>query len=74
MNEPQSPQDGLKRRGIYVFLALLVLTLIEFFVASSNISAVIPLMALIMIAKAAVIVEYFMHLRGIFQTEDEEGH
>ena len=74
MNDPQSPKDGLKRRGIYVFLALLVLTLIEFFVASSNTSALLPLMALIMIAKAAVIVEYFMHLRGIFQPEDEEGH
>jgi cytochrome c oxidase subunit 4 len=63
------------RLGVYVFLALAVLTGLEFWVSASFNSAVILLV--IALVKAALIVQYFMHVARLWQEESEihgEGH
>ncbi|KAA3662638.1 MAG: hypothetical protein DWQ04_12930 [Chloroflexi bacterium] len=57
------------RRGVYVFVALFVLTLIEYFVAISINSVV--LLFIIALLKAAAIVQYFMHVYRLWR---EESH
>lgn len=57
------------RRGIYVFLVLAVLTIIEFAVAVSFNSTV--LLFIIALLKAAAIVQYFMHVYRLWR---EESH
>lgn len=60
------------RRGLLVFGGLLVLTIVEFFIATADFNSLLILFVL-MFAKTAVILEYFMHLRAI-NSEDEGGH
>lgn len=60
------------RRGLLVFGGLLVLTIVEFFIATADFNSLLILFGL-MLAKTAVILEYFMHLRAI-NSEDEGGH
>lgn len=50
-----------RRRGQIVFAVLAVLTVIEFAV-SVGLGGVLPVLAVIALAKAALIVIYFMHV------------
>jgi heme/copper-type cytochrome/quinol oxidase subunit 4 len=63
----------LLRRGVIVFVGLAVLTGVEFWVAVGGLTASLPLLGLMAIGKTALIVEYYMHLRGVFEP-DEGGH
>jgi cytochrome c oxidase subunit 4 len=58
-------------RGIVVFIILAVLTAVEFFLA--RLEAATFLLVLIALAKAGLVVWYFMHLRRVFKPE-EGGH
>lgn len=50
----------VRRRGRLVFVALAVLTVVEFGI-SVWLGGVLPALALIALAKAALIIVYFMH-------------
>jgi heme/copper-type cytochrome/quinol oxidase subunit 4 len=57
------------REGVFVFLALAVLTAVEYFIGVSTGTAWLLLFALV---KAALVVVYFMHIRRLFASEG--GH
>lgn len=57
------------RRGVYVFLVLVVLTIVEFFVGVSINS--VALLFILALLKAALIVQYFMHIYRLWR---EESH
>lgn len=73
MQESQPGSRALLRRGVIVFVGLAVLTGVEFWVAVGGLTAPLPLLAIAAIGKTALIVEYYMHLRSVLQTE-EGGH
>ena len=58
------------RQGIYVFLALAVLTGIELVVAIYLDNPAVPLI-IISLVKAGIIVQYFMHIYKLWR---EESH
>lgn len=58
------------RRGVNTLIGLAVLTVVEFYVASWN---SVALMFLIALAKAGLIMEYFMHFSSLW-SEEEGGH
>lgn len=63
------------RLGIYVFLALAVLTVVEYWIGATFNSAVV--LFIIALVKAALIIQYFMHVARLWQEESqihEEGH
>ena len=57
-----------QRRGLYVFIALAVLTAVEFGVSTALANALFPLL-LIAFVKAGLIVYYFMHLMQLWRQE-----
>lgn len=59
------------RRNFYVFIVLVVLTLIEFFIAINLENAAVPLI-IIGLIKAGLIVQYFMHVYRLWR-EEEHG-
>ena len=61
------------RRGILVFLALAVLTVVEYFIGvlEGGILQALLLWAMIML-KAGLVLWFFMHLRRVFSSEG--GH
>jgi caa(3)-type oxidase subunit IV len=59
------------RRNFYVFIALVVLTLIEFFIAINLENAAVPLI-IIGLIKAGLIVQFFMHVYRLWR-EEEHG-
>lgn len=59
------------RRNIVVFIALAVLTLIEFMVAINLENPAVPLV-LISLVKAGLIVQFFMHIYRLWR-EEEHG-
>jgi len=67
--EPVKKQDEL-RRGVLVFIALAVLTGIEYFIGTHE--APVIFMWIIALAKAGLVVWYFMHVKRAFS--DEGGH
>ncbi len=60
-------------RGIVVFAILAVLTAIEFMLAGLGLSAVVFLV-IIALAKAGLVLWYFMHLPRLFKSESEGEH
>jgi heme/copper-type cytochrome/quinol oxidase subunit 4 len=68
----QEKKSDSLQTGVYVFIALLVLTGLEYWVAVGNIAASLPLLIVINLAKATVIIVYYMHIQGIFSNEG--GH
>lgn len=60
------------RTGINVFIALAVLTIIEYFVSVSSFNSTV-LLFIIAFIKAAAIVNWFMHVYRLWRP-DEEGH
>jgi len=59
------------RLGILVFVALAVLTAVEFWIASVAHGSMV-LLGLIALVKAGLIVQYYMHLRSVWG--EEESH
>lgn len=66
MNEAKA---AAYRRGMFVFIALAILTIIEYFVGVALNSAV--LLFILALLKAALIVQYFMHIYRLWR---EEAH
>ena len=65
----ESKKAEAYRRGLYVFLFLAVMTLVEYIVGISlNSTLLLFVLALI---KAAAVVQYFMHIARLWR---EEGH
>ena len=61
-----------QRRGLVAIVVLAVLTVIEYFIAVGidGVSAVVTLLSIIGVAKAAIILHYFMHLSKVWRGED----
>ncbi len=57
-------------RGVVVFAILAALTAVEFFLA--RLQAAIFILVLIALAKAGLVVWYFMHIARVFRSEG--GH
>ncbi len=72
MDTRKTTRKGLAlRRGIIVFLALAVLTAVEFVVARGGVPS--GILWILAILKAALVINFFMHLSRLFQP-DEGGH
>ena len=61
---------AIQRTGLYVFLALLVLTIAESFVGSME-TPITVLLLIIALIKAALIIYFFMHVYRLWR---EESH
>jgi caa(3)-type oxidase subunit IV len=59
------------RQNFFVFLVLVVLTLIEFFVAI-NLDDSTVLLLIIALVKAGIIVQFFMHIYRLWRPEEHE--
>ena len=59
------------REGVLVFLALAVLTAVEYFVAVST--GMVGLIFVLLLTKAALVVYFYMHISRLFSS-DEGGH
>jgi cytochrome c oxidase subunit 4 len=58
------------RRGVMVFIALALLTAIEFFIGTH--AAPVIFMWIIALTKAGLVVWFFMHIKRAFEEEGEE--
>ena len=70
MQEARTDKSALMRQGMMVFLALAVLTGVEFAVATGHLAASLFFLALIALAKVALIGTYFMHAGKLFRAEE----
>lgn len=78
--EPAEPVDeqvlaarrAAYRQGIYVFVGLAVLTVLEFAVASF-LEGSIGLLFIAALAKAGIIIQYYMHLNQVWSEEESHG-
>ncbi len=68
MQESNQTKEAMQRRGVMVFVALLVLTGLEFWVAVSTNSLI--LLALTAAPKAILIMEYYMHVGKLGQGQE----
>ena len=59
------------RRNLFVFIALAVLTLVEFIIAINLANPAVPLVIIALI-KAGLIVQFFMHIYRLWR-EEEHG-
>ena len=57
------------RRGVYVFIALAVLTAIEYILGTNEVPSIFLWM--IAILKSALVLVYFMHISRVFGTEGD---
>lgn len=71
MQTSEPNKSELLKRGVLVFVGLAVLTGVEFY-ASRVPGSALALLTVIALGKAALIVEYFMHLGKVFQGEEGE--
>jgi heme/copper-type cytochrome/quinol oxidase subunit 4 len=64
-----------QQRGLVAIVVLAVLTLVEYLVAIGldSTTVVITLLAVFAIAKALVILEYFMHLSRVWRGEGDHA-
>ena len=72
MQETHADKLALMRQGVMVFLELAVLTGVEFAVATGHLAASLFFLALIALAKVALIGTYFMHAGKLFHAEEGE--
>ncbi len=72
MKSTHSDQSALMRLGVIVALGLAALTIVEFGVATGNLAASFFLIAMIALAKIALILANFMHIGKLFQGEGAE--
>lgn len=68
--DQQKPKTNELTRGVIVFAALAVLTVIEYFLGVAEAPAI--LLAIIAVIKAALVLWYFMHIARLFKSEG--GH
>ncbi len=73
MKEPnvKSENKSELNRGVVVFVVLAVLTAVEYYLGTIEAAAVF--LWVIALLKAAAVIQYFMHLGRLFQS-DEGGH
>ena len=64
-------KSGALREGAFVFIALAVLTAIEYFVGVSL--GLAGLIFVLLLIKAALVVYFYMHISRLFPS-DEGGH
>jgi heme/copper-type cytochrome/quinol oxidase subunit 4 len=69
--QPGSETSGALGRGWVVFIGLAVLTIVEYILAIA-IDANLPILIVLAVAKAAVIIHYFMHLVRVWRDPEEE--
>jgi caa(3)-type oxidase subunit IV len=69
-NSIESIKRNKNKIGMAVFLTLTVLTIIEFVIALSS-TKLAALLILVALAKATLIVIYFMHIRKVFSDSEE---
>jgi len=64
-----------QRRGLVAIIVLAVLTAIEYVIAIGidGTSLVVTLLAVIGVAKAVIILEYFMHLSKLWHGEEDHA-
>jgi len=64
-----------QRRGLVAIVVLAVLTAVEYAIAIGiePMNVVVTLLAVIGIAKAVVILEYFMHLSRLWRGEEDHA-
>jgi len=55
--------------GLMVVIVLSVLTLVEYLVSTTDIPGALLWIALIAVAKAVMIITYFMHIGNIFKAK-----
>jgi heme/copper-type cytochrome/quinol oxidase subunit 4 len=70
-NQVEQKKKAEYRQNFVVFLALVVLTLFEFFVAI-NMDDPTVLLLIIALVKAGLIVQFFMHIYRLWRTEEHE--
>jgi|ETN02SMinimDraft_4_1059925.scaffolds.fasta_scaffold349666_1 hypothetical protein len=58
------------RRGFLVFLALMVIEIVEYLVGASMSVGSLPIMVLLMVPGAGLIIWYFMHIRRLWRPEE----
>ena len=63
-------KSQLLRQGLLVFVALAVITAVEYFVGTNG--AFLPAMVLMALVKAGLVVWYYMHIRHVFSGGGEE--
>ncbi len=68
MDEITTKKDSLQRRGLIIFIILVVLTILEF-LASTGMSNPNLVLTVIALAKAYLIVTYFMHIVQVWGKE-----
>lgn len=64
-----------QRRGLIAIIVLAVLTAIEYVIAIGidGTSLVVTLLSVIAVAKAVIILEYFMHLSKLWRGEEDHA-
>ncbi|HVN55644.1 MAG TPA: cytochrome C oxidase subunit IV family protein [Anaerolineaceae bacterium] len=62
-------KSQLLRQGLLVFIALAVITGIEYFVGTNG--AFLPAMVLMALVKAGLVLWYYMHIRKVFTGGEE---
>ena len=70
--QQSNSRSGQQRTGVYILVGLALLTGVEYIVAIGGLAASFFLLALIALAKTAMIVSYFMHAGKLFQGEEGE--
>ena len=58
------------RLGFLVFLALMVIEIVEYLVGASMSVGSLPIMVLLMVPGAGLIIWYFMHIRRLWRPEE----
>ncbi len=71
MQESHRDKSSQLQTGAIVFVGLALLTAVEFSVAVGGLTGTLPLLAIVALGKAALIVEYYMHLRRV---AEQGGH
>jgi heme/copper-type cytochrome/quinol oxidase subunit 4 len=56
------------QQGVVIMVILAVLTIVEFILASSNLTLALILIAIV---KAGIVLQYYMHLPRLFSKEGE---
>lgn len=70
-NQLEQKKKAEYRQNLFIFLALVLLTLIEFFVAI-NLDDPRVLLVIIALVKAGLIVQFFMHIYRLWRPEEHE--
>ena len=63
-------QASRMRRGLVIFLALMVIEIVEYLVGASMSVGSLPIMVLLMVPGAGLIIWYFMHIQHLWRPEE----